>query len=259
MPFAQVGDQRLYYSQQGQRGLPVVFVHGSGATHLIWGSQVRALGEIARAVALDLPGHGKSSPPGRTAVAAYGEAVIGLLDALGFARAMIVGHSLGGAIAQSLGLSHPDRVAALGLVGTGARLRVLPAILEGILSATDYDATVQSIVEYSHAADLDPEMRRRAEEELRACAPQVAHDDFAACDAFDVMSRLGEIRAPTLILCGREDRLTPVKYSEFLAARIPGAKLVLIDRAGHSAMLEQPDEVNRALVEFVHSLPGAEG
>ena len=255
MSFANVGNEMLYYVQQGTRGLPVVFVHGAGGSHLIWWNQIRALASIARPVALDLPGHGKSDPPGHTTVQDYGDAVLKLLDALAFDRAMIVGHSMGGAIAQTLALAHPDRVAALGLVGTGARLRVLPAILDGIISPTDFENTVRLIIENSHApASLDAAMRQRAEDELRSCPPQVSHGDYGACNAFDIIPRISEIRAPTLVVCGSEDRMTPVKYSEFLASKIPNARLALVEGAGHYVMIEKPAETSRALVEFVREL-----
>ncbi len=251
MPFATWNDATLFYNERGARGLPIIFVHGAGSNHLIWGAQVRALGDLARAIAVDLPGHGQSSPPGRDTIDAYRDAVLGLLDALALDRAIVVGHSMGGAIAQTLALSHPDRVAGLGLVGTGARLRVLPAILDGILSPSEFDVTVRLIVEYSFAPSADAAWQQLAEAQLRACPPQVTHGDFVACNAFDVMPRLAEIRARTLVLCGTEDRLTPVKYSEFLAAQIPHARLTRVAGAGHSVMLERAEEVNRALVEFV--------
>ncbi len=254
MPFAQVGDDKIYYAERGAQGTPIVFIHGSGASHLIWGEQVRALGEITRAVALDLPGHGRSDPPGRDSMNAYRDVVLGWLDALGFERAVVAGHSLGGGIAQTLALSHPDRVAGLGLIGTGARLRVLPQILAGIMSPRDFDRTAEFIVDNSYAPGLDAAMRARAIADLRACPPQVTHDDFAACNAFDVMPRLGEIRAPALVICGREDRMTPVKYSEFLVSKIPHARLAVVDGAGHSVMIEQAEQVNQALLEFMRNL-----
>jgi 3-oxoadipate enol-lactonase len=254
MPFAQVGNDKIYYAERGTQGTPIVFIHGSGASHLIWGAQVRALGEVTRAVALDLPGHGRSAPPGRDSMDGYRDVVLGLLDALGFARAVIVGHSLGGGIAQTLALSHPDRVAGVGLVGTGARLRVLPQILDGIVSPRDFDRTAEFIVDNSYAPSLDAATRERAIVDLRACPPQVTHGDFAACNAFDVMSRVAEIRAPTVVICGRQDRMTPVKYSEYLASNIPHAQLVVIDGAGHSVMIEQPEQVNRALEELMRNL-----
>lgn len=254
MPFADLGTDRLYYVQQGEQGLPVIFVHGSAGSHLVWWNQVAGLKDTARAIAFDLPGHGKSSGSGRDSVPAYADIVVRLLDALGVERAMVVGHSLGGAIAQTVALTHPDRVAALGLIGTGARLRVLPAILEGVLSPEDFDKTAELVTENTYAAPINPELRRRSLEQFKACPPSIIHGDFAACNVFDVMARLGEIHAPTLIVCGKDDRMTPVKYSEFLASKIAQSQLVVIDGAGHSVMLEQPEKVNQALVEFVSRL-----
>ena len=82
---------------------------------------------------------------------------------------------------------------------------------------------------------------------------EVAHADFAACDAFDVRSRLSEIRAPTLIVCGAEDKMTPPKYSEYLTQNIAGAEFHLIENAGHMVMLERPEEFNRVLLDFLCS------
>lgn len=258
MPFANVGSDRIYYAEHGiasanaPRSTPIVFVHGAGGSHLVWGAQVRTLGEITRAVALDLPGHGRSQPPGRDSMDGYRDVVLGWLDALGIARAVIVGHSMGGGIAQTLALSHPDRVAGLGLVGTGARLRVLPAILDG--SINDFDNMARLVVEYSYASNLDAAMREHAINEFRSCPAKVTHGDYSACNTFDIMPRLGEIRAPTLVICGRDDRMTPLKYSEFLTSKIPNARLVLVDGAGHSVMIEKADQVNQALAEFVRKL-----
>jgi pimeloyl-ACP methyl ester carboxylesterase len=252
MPFVKVGNQKIHFLRDGTRGVPVVFVHGSGSNHSIWLPQVRALAPIAQPVAVDLPGHGRSDLPGRNTVDGYGDVILGLLDALRFDRAVMVGHSLGGAIAQTLALSHPDRVAGLGLVGTGARLRVLPTILDGIVN--DFEKTAPFIVENAYAPNLTDDMRTQAMAELRASNPQVTHDDYAACNLFDVMARLGEIRAPTIVICGKQDRMTPVKYSEFLVSKIPGAQLCLVDNAGHSVMIEQPEAVSRALFDFLKNL-----
>ncbi len=252
MSFATIASQKIFYVDAGSTGTPLIFVHGAAGSHLVWGFQRRALSEITRVIALDLPGHGRSAPPGRNTIEGYRDVVLGLLDALNIERAIIVGHSMGGAIAQTLALAHPERVAGLGLIGTGARLRVLPAILEGILN--DFDTIAEQVVNYSYATPLDASMRERALTEFRACPASVTHGDFSACNAFDLMTRLGEIRAPTLVVCGKEDQMTPVKYAEFLAAHIPKAQLVVIEGAGHSVMLEQPFAVNRALSEFVSTL-----
>jgi len=252
MPFATIHHQKIYYARQGERGMPVLFVHGSGANHLVWGMQMRALGDSAQCVSIDLPGHGKSDLPGCDSVESYCDVILGLMDALGFERAVIVGHSLGGAIAQMLALSQRDRIAGLGLIGTGARLRVHPAALEGILN--DFENTVRLIVESTYVQPMDASLRKLAEEQLRSCPGIVTHGDLSACDKFDVITRIGEINVPTLIIGGKQDAMTPPKYSEYLAAHIAGSRLELIDNAGHSVAIEQADAVNRALVEFMRRL-----
>lgn len=251
MPFVQIGERRIFYSAHGKRGLPIVLIHGAAGNHLVWSLQVRALGDVGRVIALDLPGHGRSDPPGCDTLHAYCDLVLGVLDALQFERAVIVGHSMGGAIAQTLALTHPGRVSGLGLIGTGARLRVHPDILAGILTHPDEIAAY--VIAYSYTA-ITPELRRRAEAEFRACPPSIAHGDFIACNQFDALACVSQIAAPTLVLCGKQDRMTPPKFSVYLAKQIPNAVLVLVDEAGHSVMLEQPEPVNAALGDWVKRL-----
>jgi len=252
MPFVSIAAQQIYYAEMGAHGIPIVFVHGAAGNHLVWGMQLYALGTMARALALDLPGHGRSDPPGRTTIDGYGDVILGLLDALNIERAVIVGHSMGGAIAQTLALAHPDRVAGLGLIGTGARLRVLDAILDGVLN--EFVKTAELVIENSYSAALDPAMRARAIAEFLTCPAPITHGDFVACNGFDAMARLGDIHAPTAIVCGTEDQMAPHKYSQFLASKIPNARLTLIDHAGHSVMIEQAEQVNTALKNFISTL-----
>lgn len=254
MPYITVGADKLYYATRGMETAhpPIVLMHGAGSSHLIWNGQLAALAQVTRAFGLDLPGHNRSEGAGRRSVAEYAEVVRGWLDAVGLERAVLAGHSMGGAICQTVALAAPERTAGLALVGTGARLRVLPEFLNGILA--DFQTTAEQINRNLFAPDAPAGLVADALAELRACAPQVVHDDYAACDAFDVMREVGEIRAPTIVLCGKQDRMTPVKYSEFLAARIPGAELVVVEGAGHNVMLEQPAAVNVALVEWLRRL-----
>lgn len=252
MPFVTIQNQKLYYAQQGANGIPVIFVHGSGANHLVWGTQMRALGEIARCVSVDLPGHGKSDLPGCDSVQAYSKVILGFMDTLAFQRAVIVGHSLGGAIAQMFALSHPERVAGLGLIGTGAKLRVNPLVLDGILN--DFETTVRFIIDNTYVQPMNTALRKLAEEQLRLCPGTVTHGDFVACNSFDVMHRLAEITQPTLIVCGKQDLMSPPKFSEYLHTQIPGSRLLLLDHAGHSVTIEQADAVNQALVDFMRML-----
>ncbi len=252
MPIARLSNEDIFYAVRGQ-GLPVVFMHGAGGSHLIWNGQLAALAPLVHACALDLPGHGRSTGPSRETVDEYAEAVCEWMDAVALPNAVFVGTSMGGAIAQTLALDHPKRVRAIALVGTGARLRVRPDFLDGLL--VDFEATAHQITEMGFAQGASGYLKGLNEEGVIRCGAETVHDDFGACDIFDVRSRVGEIQCPTLVIVGREDRMTPVKYSEWLAANIPGAELRIIEGAGHMVMLERPAEVSTALANWLFRLP----
>jgi len=254
MPYIEVGGERLFYteSRSGNARRTMVLIHGAGENHLVWPAALRRIGGTT-VYALDLPAHGKSGGRGRASITDYAMVVLGFLDALGVERAVIAGHSMGGAIAQQFALSHPARIACLVLVATGARLRVAPAILSGILS--DWSATLDLVTRCAWGSDAPEELVRLGRAQLAEASPQVAANDYAACDAFDVMDRLGQIAAPTLVIGGTADQMTPPKYAAFLAEKIPGARLALIDGAGHMVMLERPELVAHNMEQFLAAIP----
>jgi len=251
MPYVTVVGEKIFYTlhqgdTRGKRNL--VLVHGAGGSHLDWPASLRRLSE-ANVYTLDLPGHNRSEGTGRSSVAAYRDFLLAFLDVLGLEKAVVVGHSMGGAISLDFALHYPDRLAGLILVGSGARLRVAPAILTGILS--DFEATVDLILDYAFGPGATEQLKRLGRQRLLKTPPQVLHGDYAACDAFDVMERLGEVHCPTLVIGGTADRLTPPKYAIYLRDHIPGAELVLVDAAGHMVMLEKPEIVARAISKFI--------
>ncbi len=255
MPFVEVNGSPLFYalSRGPENGPAVVLVHGAGGSHVHWPAELRRL-PGATVYALDLPGHGRSKGKGRDTVAGYAEAVVAFCDALGLTRPVVIGHSMGGAIGQTLALDFPDRISALVLVATGARLRVTAAILDGIVS--NFDETVKLIASYLWSRESAPAvmMERLGVQVLRDTGPIVLRGDFVACDRFDVMSRLGEIAVPTLVIGGTADLLTPAKYAHFLAEHIPDARLRIFPDAGHVVMLEHPVEVAQAVQEFLEEI-----
>jgi len=245
----------IFYSRHGfGHERRILFVHGAGGTHRIWGHQVANLQGVD-ILALDLPGHGRSTGDGRTTIPGYVEVIGRFLDALGIERVIMAGHSMGGAIAQMMSLTCPDRVEGLVLVGTGARLRVMPAILE--LVKTDFRSAVRTLVSFAYGPEAPAELIDQGAREWLANRPDVLHGDFTACDGFDVMARLGEITCPTLVITGTEDRLTPPRYATYLRDHIPGATLILVEGAGHMVMVEKPEQVTQAIQDFLPSVLAA--
>jgi pimeloyl-ACP methyl ester carboxylesterase len=233
-------------------GTPLVLIHGAGGSADLWQPQLEGLGDLARVVALDLPGHGPQRGRGSQSIAAYADWVDAFLDTLGDGPVVVVGHSMGGAIAQTVALARPERLAGLILVGTGARLQVLARVLELLRQRP---AEGFGLIErLSYAAATPPDRVATVDRVLRAGAPLVTLGDYLACDRFDARPRLNAIRTPTLVVAGTEDRLTPVASGRLLAAAIGGARLVEIADAGHFPQLEQPAAVNDAIREFLAGL-----
>src|SRR5205823_6291274 len=150
---------------------------------------------------------------------------------------------------------------AIVLTGTGARLRVLPRLLE--LLRTDYPAAVDLIMDLGFAppppGGLTYAQRARrngVKRQLLRTPQAVTLGDYEACDRFDVVSRLGEIDIPTLCIAGAQDRMTPPKYSQYLHEHIKGSRLEVVEGAGHMLPLEQPEEYNRRLSEFLVGVVG---
>lgn len=241
----------LFYTVSGRGGLPLILIHGAGGSHLHWPAALRRM-PGATVYAVDLPGHGRSEGPGRERIEDYVADILRFMDAVEIPRGVLVGHSMGGAIAQMTALTAPERVIGLVLVGTGARLRVAPALLNGILQ--DTRGALALITEWAWGPEADPATVARGRQMMARVNPQVVWGDFAACDRFDIRERVGEITAPTLVITGSEDRMTLPKFGQWLAERIPGARFVLVEGAGHMVMLEKPDQVASAVHEWLKAV-----
>jgi len=173
---------------------------------------------------------------------------------IGLDRFLLAGHSMGGAIALQAALGGLKGLEALVLLGTGARLRISPVIFEGI--GERFRGFAPELVGWMTSAASSDLLREDITTDVLSTRPATFLADFHACNGFDAMNRLDAIRIPALVVSGDDDRLTPLKYGEYLATNIPGAVLKIIHGAGHLAMLEKPTEVNAVITSFVHSLEG---
>ncbi len=256
MPELTLRGRRLCYEAQPEdfdkTSLTIVFVHPSGGDSGDWKAQLEGLTHAANVVALDLPGHGNTDPPWETSVGAYAGWVEDFVEALGLEKVVAAGCSLGGAIVQWMAIDPKPWLVGIGLVGTGARLRVLPAILDACLNQVEKAS--EMISDFALSPNASEALRAETKDKFLKCPPGLIHADLIACNDFDVIDRLGHISVPVMILVGQEDRLTPVKYSEFLDNKIPDSRLEVIAQAGHMVMAEQPREFNRLLGDFLSGL-----
>lgn len=228
-----------------------LMLHGAGGTHFDFPTELRRLPQ-GYVVAPDLPGHGHSVLPGRNTIDDYEADALALMDALGMSNVFLVGHSMGGAIALSLALNYPTRFKGLILIATGARLRVHHDILDNALENPSMVAALVTNWEWSDKADEN--LRDAGYQRLLDTDPNVLRGDFAACNAFDVTDRLAELQLPALIIGGADDKMTPMKYSEYLSEHIPNSQLACIKNCGHKVALEQPGAVATAIQRWLRKV-----
>lgn len=219
-----------------------------------WPPQIRRLSG-QRMYTLDLPGHGKSNGLGRQEIAEYSKAVVDFIKALRLGPAVMVGFSMGSAIAISLTLQYRKRVLGLSLIGAGAKMRVAESTLELASNPSMFLPTVETVVENSYSPNVDPRIKELAIEQMVEIRQSVLYNDFLACDAFDAMGRVNKIRVPTLLITGGADRMTPPNRAEYLREQIEGAQLHILDGAGHMVIIERPDAVAELLSEFLDRIP----
>ena len=255
MRFVRIGKSQISY-WIGRRGLLeereiVLFIHGAGGGQFAWSFQKGFFEKEFDPVIIELPGHGESGGEGEEEIGKYAGHVHAFLKALNLPRVFLVGHSMGGAIIQNLALTHPEVIKGIVLVGTGAKLRVFPTVLEGIKN--NFEETIPKIVQFAYSRKAPRELIERGISEMMKCRPEVLYGDFLACDRFDIMNEVERISCSTLVLCGDEDELTPVKYSQFLHRQIKGSKLEILPNAGHMVMMESPEAFNGKVSEFILS------
>jgi len=252
MPKVDVDGHPVSYAKVGS-GLALILIHGSGGDHTVWGHQLQGLKDRFTVAALDLNGHGRSSFREGEALGTYVADVQAIMDELD-EPTVVLGHSLGGAVAQILALQRPSNLCGIGLIGTGGKLRVHPDLLATI--DRDLDEAADVLAQWLFSESASDDLREKARAQIRENGQETLARDFRACDAFNVMDRLRGIGVPTLVAVGKHDRMTPVKYSEHLRDTIPSAYLEVIDGAGHMIMLERPDALNDAIAEFMTQLEG---
>jgi pimeloyl-ACP methyl ester carboxylesterase len=258
-----VDGRKVFAATGGQTPRPerpaVVFIHGSGMDHTVWTLQTRYFAHHGRAVlALDLPGHGRSAGPALPSIEDLADWVLRVLAAAGFARAALVGHSMGALVALEAAARVSDRVWALGLIGIGERMPVHPDLLNAA-AANDHDAIdLVAAWGFGRPAHLGGArapgtwMLGSGIRLLERAAPGVLGTDLAACNAYQgALGAAAKLRCPVLLLSGDADRMTPASGAVALAKKIADARTLVLPGAGHMMMVEQPDATLNALAEIV--------
>lgn len=266
--YADVRGYATYYYYAGKTTLPdvipdfsrgrkLVFLHAAGSNGHSWHHQLDHLGASHSPVAFDLPGHGRTSGvEGLRSIQDYAEFTAACLDALRFDSAVIVGRSMGGAIAMDFALRYPKRTQALILIATAAKFSVPQDRIEGLRAVTMGRAP-QAFVTDGYSPTTVKEnfdvVREGWGEQIRT-DPRVRYTDMVACSEVDLTNHIADIDRPTLILAGLDDVSTPPAQAEFIKSRVRGSRLEVIADAAHNLTTEKPAEVNAAIDRFLAEL-----
>lgn len=237
----------------------VVFVHGAGMDHTVWALQTRYFAHHGYSVlAVDLPGHGRSDGPPLASIDAIADWLVALLDALGVAIAALAGHSMGALASLACAAKHKARVGKLALLGVAPRMPVHPDLLAA--AKADDHLAFDLITAWAHgpAGHLGGNrapgswVMGGGERLLECSRPGVLYNDLMACNAYDGAPAAAVLACPSLLILGSDDRMTPAKAGQKLAAMIassdcPNSDFIVIPNCGHMMMTEKPDETLDAL------------
>lgn len=229
----------------------VIFVHGAGGNSLLWRRTLQYLSGNSKAIAVDLPGHPSGEISCRS-VSDYSEAVREFINANGLAKPVVCGHSMGGAVALTLAVEHADDIGGLILVSTGAKLGVSPELIEGLRDQPMQ--AIEKIITPRSFNSMDLGLGREARAALSVSNLPVFLNDYLACLAFDAREHIRGIAAKILVVCGDKDRMTPPKWSHYLAANIPDSELYFVKDSGHMLPLEKPEALASVVQRFLASI-----
>lgn len=244
--------------QEARTGPPLVCIHGAGMSSVVWMDLVRRFAPGRRVVAPDLPGHGQSDRwHDAISIAGYADAVGTVCATLKIGRAVLIGHSMGAAVALACALSWPERIAGLVILNGAARLDVsdeVVALLQRELPADAserVDRMPESFGELCFSPATAPELRARWQAVLFSATSDVVRGDFAACRGVDLRDKLAGLSIPSLFISGRDDLLVPPELSAETAALLPGARHEILDGSGHLSHLELPGACSALIDAFV--------
>ncbi|GAB4581287.1 MAG: alpha/beta hydrolase [Anaerolineales bacterium] len=241
-----------YFAYENENTIlpPMILIHGVGGSHLSWPPEIRRL--IGYNVyTVDLPGHGKSEAFGEQSISAYANHILEWMATINLYRAIMVGHSMGAAIALQIAATNPARVAGLGLVGIGLPFEVPPEMIENLSNPSMVSAALNQIKALSFSPNAPSRLVELVFKGLVDMRASVLRGDFLACARFSLHSILAQIIQPTIVIAGAQDQIVPLRYAQLLSKKITGATLRVLPDAGHLLMLEKPNDTADCLRAFL--------
>lgn len=254
-----VGGDEIYAATGGKDFDPklplIVFLHGAGFDHSMWALYSRWFSHHGHSVlAPDLPGHGRSKGALLSSIKDMADWTVRLVAAAGASQARLIGHSMGALIALDAASRYPEKVSGLSLIGVGAAMPVSEDLLTAAKTNDHAAIDMVSIWGFGYAAGLGGSqapglwMMGGGQRVLERNLPGVLFNDLSACNAYKgAADAAAKIKAPTTLILGERDMMTPLKSGRQLTSAIAGSTEIVLPGAGHMSMAERPEEVLAAL------------
>ena len=256
----QVDGESIYLYTGARAFVPqqpsILFIHGGGLDHTVWVLQSRYFAHHGfNALAVDLPGHGRSDGTPPSSITAYADWIVRLLDALGIQKASVTGHSMGSLVALETAARHPGRETHLGLVGIATPMPVADVLLDA--AEQNQHAAFDMINIWGHTIGQigghrapGMWMMGGAVRLLERAPPGILYNDLKACDDYELGESGKRVECATSLILGELDMMSPPKRAQTIADDIAERRIVIVPKCGHMLMAERPDEVLDALVDL---------
>ena len=232
----------------------LIFVHGSGCSKNVWDQQ---LSFFDGSIALDLPGRTSGEPlASEEPLESARDLAQWLIDYItdhALENVVLVGHSLGAAVVMQAALLNDRNIKGMVLIGSGARLKVIPQLITSLSALVDQSASIPDSFLQANQNIPDP-FKTNINEAIKNNGALIMLNDFKICDKFDVMEQLASLHLPVKIIVGEKDSMTPVKYASFLHERIDQSELTVIEGGTHMVFAEQAALVNEQIEAFIATI-----
>ena len=252
-----------WHGLENSSEIPIVLVAGMGGSRSYWKPQIGDFAKEHQVLAYDQRGTGGSSALKVESIEQLAADFIGLLDVLKIEKVHFVGHSTGGAIGQVIAIHYPERLASLVLYASvhkadhyrhrvwGLRKQILEVMGPEVYAKTTSLLFYPPEFTNAHHDELLAVEARTAQFELSS--PEIMGSRIESILKFDISADLKKIKTPTLVICAKDDLLTPAYFSEEMATLIPNAQLILFEKGGHAYSRSNPEQFNKLVLDFIHS------
>ncbi|MBM4241030.1 MAG: alpha/beta hydrolase [Euryarchaeota archaeon] len=259
MSIVKVNDIKLYYEERGY-GFPLILLHGLGSDHSIWEASAPEFSKKYKTFSLDLRGHGSFDKPKiHYSIDLFSRDVLKFMEEKGIYKANIIGHSMGGSIAQQTALKYPEMVRSLILVSTFSYVdKKLRETFKTLLESLDkggYSLFFDKVLELANTPQFLFDNREfilaRKKIMAKKSSIDAVRNSILACLGWDISNSISDISVPTLIIAGNEDILTRINLSEYIHHSIKDSQLIILDGVGHNLMVEKPKEFSQMVTSFL--------